>query len=373
MIRTSFLGSMVVPIVVLMSALFGSSVAAETFTYGSGVPERSSASYKGIYPMLDKITAATQKRVEFKRLMGGVVVQIPTGLQGVRDGIVDSGFTIMQAHPANLPVASLVADLGGLGTDTYATMGAINEFMFLHCPGCMADFRKQGVVPLLTQSATPLTMACTKPAATAADLKGLRAVALGAPELRWAARLGMTPARTTFAEVLQQLQLGNADCFVAPISWIKSYGLQDVVKSVIEMPQGVVSGALPLFFSQKSWSRISEADRLTILRLMPEANFHYVHDAYVEFDEAAKKEYQSKIRFVPGDKAMAEAWAQYQAAEPVALIDLMERRNVPNAKALVDDAVAVFRRWHVEHAPKIRTPEGFAEVMWREVYSKIKP
>ncbi|MGH8703220.1 MAG: hypothetical protein ACREVR_18880, partial [Burkholderiales bacterium] len=306
MTRSSLLPS----ILACASALFGLSAAAETFTYGSGVPERSSANIKGVNPLLDKITAATQNRVTFTRLMGGTVVQIPTGLQGVRDGIVDSGFTIMQAHPANLPVASLIADLGGLGTDTYATFGAINEFMFVHCPGCLADFKKQGVVPLLTQSATPLTMACTRPATTAAELKGLRAVALGAPELRWAARLGMTPARTTFAEVLQQLQLGNADCFVAPVSWIKSYGLQDVIKSVIEMPQGVVSGALPLFFNQKSWARISEADRHAMLRLMPEANFRYVHDAYVEFDVEAKKEYQSRIRFVPGDKAMAEAWAQ---------------------------------------------------------------
>ena len=361
------------PALAALMALGVPPIAAQTFTYGSGVPERSSANSKGVFPLLDKIGVATQGRVTFNRMVGGAVVQIPTGFQGVRDGIVDSGFTILQAHPADLPTASLLAELGGLGTDPFATFGAINEFMFVHCPGCLADFRKHGIVPLLVQSASPLTMVCTKPATTAAELKGLRAVALGAPELRWAARLAMTPARTSFAEVLQQLQLGNADCFVAPISWIKSYGLQDVVKSVIEMPQGVISGALPLFFSQRAWARIAEADRRAILRLMPLANYHYLKDAYIDFDTDAKKEYQARIRFAPGDRAIVDAFAQYQAAETAALTDLLERRKLPNARATVEEAFKVIRRWHVEHAPNIRTPEGFADVMWREVYSKVAP
>lgn len=361
--------------VVVASCLAMAPVAsAETFTYGSGVPERSSANSKGVYPLMDKISAVTQNRVTFNKLVGGTVVQINTGLQGVRDSVVDSGFSITQAHPADLPTASLLAEVTGLGTDPYATNGAINEILFTQCPSCLADFKKAGLVVLFVQAATPMNMACTKNVSTSADLKGLRAVAIGAPELRWASKLGMTPARTSFAEVLQSLQLGQSDCFVAPVSWIKSYGLTDVIKSVIEMPQGVVSGALPLFFNQKAWAKISEPDRRAILKLMPRAIYDYVQAAYVDFDADVKKELAGKVKFVPGDKTMNEAWEQYQAGEVQALIDLAERRRLPNARATIETMAGTFKKWHTEYLPKIRgNPDAFAEILWRDVYSKVNP
>src|SRR5690606_5378638 len=214
--------------------------AAETFKYGSFVPERSTGNQKGVFPMMEKVEKATEGRVTFERIVGGTVLTAPNTLRGIRDHVVDAGYMIVQFHINDLPYASLLGELTGLGTDTYATLGALNEVYFQTCEGCRADFKKHGLVPLFVQSATPLTMNCTKPVKSIDDLDGLRLSAIGTSEMRWGATLGMTPRRQNFSDMVQALQLGQADCFLGPIAWIKSYGLTDTIKTVIEMPQGVV-------------------------------------------------------------------------------------------------------------------------------------
>lgn len=345
---------------------------AETFKYGSFVPERSSANRAGVFPMMEKIEKATDGRVKFDRLVGGTVLSAPNSLRGVRDKVVDVAFVVPQFHISELPHASLMAELTGLGTDTFATLGALNEIFYLHCPACREDLQKQGVAPLFLQSATPLTMACTKPVKSAEDIKGLRLSATGTPEMRWGTMLKMTPRRQTFAEFVQALQLGQSDCVAAPISWIKSYGLTDVIKSVIEMPQGVITGAMPFLFNQDALAKISADDRKTINRMMPGMLYDYVNAAYGVEDDVVKKEMSGRTAFEPGDAAMTALWNEYQVKEAEALTELAARRNLPDAKASVAKMVEVFKKWHVQHLPKFKgNRDAFADVLWNEVFSKV--
>lgn len=344
---------------------------AETFKYGSFVPERSSGNARGVFPTMEKIEKATGGRVKFERLVGGTVLTAPNSLRGIREKVVDAGFIVAQFHVAEIPHASLLAELTGLGTETYATAAALNEVYFVTCSACREDFRKQGVVPLFIQGATPLTMACTRDAAKAADLKGLRLSAIGTPEMRWGALLGMTVRRQTFAELVQALQLGQSDCVTAPLAWIKSYGLTDVVKSVIDMPQGVITGAVPFLFNAESWSRISEADRRTILRMVPGIVHDFTLHAYEEDDALVRKEL-SRVAFHPGDAALAGRWREYQAKEISSLAELAERRRLPEAKELAQAIAAVYRKWHVERLPKFKgNREAYVKMLESEVFSKV--
>jgi TRAP-type C4-dicarboxylate transport system substrate-binding protein len=356
----------------LMGLAAAPNAAAETFKYGSFVPERSTANQKGVFPLMDKIDKLTEGRVKFERLVGGTVLTAPNSLRGIRDRVVDAGFVVVQFHATDIPYASLMAELTGFGTDTFATLGALNEAYFVTCRECREDFKKHGLVPLVVQSATPLTMVCTKKTEGAADLKGLRLSATGTPEMRWGTALGMTPKRQTFSEFVQALQLGQSDCVAAPIAWIKSYGLVDVTKSVIEMPQGVITGAVPILMNAAALAKISDADKKAIARAIPRWIYDYVDAAYVEADVEVKKELQPRVAFVPGDKALADKWAQHQPAEAAALVELAERRKLANAKQLGTDFAAVFKKWHSEHLPKFKgKPDVFAEILWSEVFSKV--
>jgi TRAP-type C4-dicarboxylate transport system substrate-binding protein len=300
------------------------------------------------------------------------VLTAPNTLRGIRDHVVDAGYMIVQFHINDLPYASLLGELTGLGTDTYATLGALNEVYFQTCEGCRADFKKHGLVPLFVQSATPLTMNCTKPVKSIDDLDGLRLSAIGTSEMRWGATLGMTPRRQNFSDMVQALQLGQADCFLGPIAWIKSYGLTDTIKTVIEMPQGVVTGAVPFTFNNAAWAKVGDADKKTMARMMARWLYEYVEDAYVDSDVSVKKELEGKVAFVTDDKSFEQKWSQYQQKEIPALIQLAESRKLEGGKELVEAMATVFKKWHTEHLPKFKgKPDVYTEILAREVFEKV--
>lgn len=349
-------------------------VSADTFRYGSFVPERSSANQKGVFPLMERIAKATDNRVTFNRMVGGTVLSAPASFKGVQDAVVDAAFVVTQFHPSELPYGSLLAEFTGFGTNTFAALGALNEAYFVTCEKCREDFAKQGVMPLFIQGATPLTMACTKPVSGADDLKGLRLSSIGTPEMRWGAMLGMTPRRQNFSDAVQALQLGQVDCWAATVAWIRSYGQMDTIKGVIEMPQGVIVGAVPMLFNKRAWDKVSAADKATIRDNMAVWLRDYVHGAYVEDDADVKKLLQEKgVAFAPGDDAMKEKWQEFQAAEIAALTELAKRRNLENGEQLVKEIAAVFEKWHTEHLPKFENdPDAFAKLLHEEVFSKIE-
>ena len=357
--------------VALALGLLAIPASAETFTFGSGVPERSSANRAGVLPLLEKITETTGGDVTFNPILGGQLVSLPGTLQGLADGIVASGFLVTQFHPAELPAASLMSEVTGLALDPYATMGALNEAFFVTCEQCREDFRRIGVVPVIMQSATPLTMQCTKQVKTKDDLAGLRVATIGRPEMRWASSIGMTPVRTSISDILSGLQLGASDCALIGTAWIKSYGLEDTIKSVIEMPQGIISGAVPLAFNAGAWESISAEDRKAIVDLIPATLWDYVTGAYVESDAAVKKSLADKVTFTPGDEALSAAWKKFYAGEAAALKEVAASRGVENPDELIDGIVEVFRVWHEELLPEFQGDrEAFIRIAEERIFSK---
>jgi TRAP-type C4-dicarboxylate transport system substrate-binding protein len=284
---------------------------------------------------------------------------------------VGAGFFITQFHPAELPAASLMSEITGLGTDPYATMGALNEAFFVTCQQCRDDMRALGIVPLLMQSATPLTMQCTDEATVLADLEGRRVSTIGQPEMRWAESIGMTPVRTSISDILTSLQLGQSDCTLIGTSWIRSYGLEDTVTSVIEMPQGIIAGAVPMAFNQGIWDSLSEEDRQTMVALMPQMLWDYVADAYVAPDLAVRSDLEERIVFTPGDDAMQSAWVEFQSGEPAALKALAASRGIENSDELIDSIVEVFRVWHEDLLPEFEgDPDAFARIAEERIFSQ---
>jgi len=345
---------------------------AETLRYGSFVPARSSANSAGVLPMMKKIEAVTNGRVKFNVSLGGAILSPRNSLSGIRDGVVDSGFIVMAFYAKDLPNASMLSEFTGFGTDTWAALGALNEAYFLTCKKCREDFKKQGLAPLFMQSATPLNMVCRKPVRTTADLKGLKLSSIDTPGMRWGKRLGMTPRRQNFRQFVQAMQLGQTDCFLGPPAWIRSYGLTDVAKSVVSLPQGVVLGAVPMMFNAKSLAKISAEDRKAMASKMGAWVASYVDAAYVKSDAAVTKMLQGKVAFVAGDGNMKSAWDAHTKAEQAALVALAKRRNLTGGEDMVKRIAAVFRKWHEVHLPTFKDdPKKFGEVLQREVFDKV--
>ena len=182
----------------------------------------------------------------------------------------------------------------------------------------------------------------------------------------------MTPRRQNFRQFVQAMQLGQTDCFLGPPAWIRSYGLMDVVKGVIELPQGVIVGAMPMTFNGKSMTKISEADRKAMAANMAAWITDYVDAAYVKSDAAVRNMLKGKVAFSGGDKAVEAAWQAHAQGEEAALIALAKRRNLKGGEDMVKRMAAVFRKWHEVHLPKFRGDlKKFAALLQKEVFDKV--
>ena len=344
---------------------------AESFTYGSGAPERANFHTFGVKPMMQAINKATDGRVQFRGLYGATVVRLDTTLQGIRDGVVDSGYLIMAFHPSELPHAGMLAEMSALSSDPYAAAGAVNEIIYKHCEECRKDFAKQGQEAVFTWATSPMSMVCTGNVKSAADLASKRVSVISSSESRWATALGMSPTRTAISDLASSLQLGRSDCAIVPVNWIRSYGLVDIAKSVLTLPQGIAAGAVPLAISAKAWDKISDADKAAIRNTIAENMHGWVKDAYISADDEVREQTKSKITYIDQDPAMAKVWTEHQAKEIDALIELAKRRNIPNAEQFVKDAAKVFQKWHEVHLPAFKNdPKAYGEILKREVFAQ---
>ena len=355
-----------------VSMLTGAPADAKTLTYGSGVPERAAANRLGVVPMLERLSRASDGAVGFTPILGGKLVSIQGGLPAIRDHVVDAGFFLTQFHPAEMPAASLMAELTGLGSAPLATIGALNEIFFTRCPPCLEDMAAQNVVPLMIQSATPLVLQCTGMVSTIDDLAGLRVAVIGQPEMRWIEAAGATPIRSPVSDILAALQLGQADCGLLAMSWIRSYGLEDTIASVIDRPQGIITGAVPLAINADAWAAIPEAARRGMIAAMPDIVRDYVTDAYIEPDQAVRASMSGRLRMSDGGPGFAAAWSSFQKTEPAALVTLARARGLKDPEGFVATAVEIFRIWHEDLLPQVAgDPEAFATLLRTRVYDHV--
>lgn len=342
---------------------------AATFTYGSPVPEQALFNREGVVPFLKGIEAVTDGRVRFRGLFGGTVVKMPTVLPSVRDGVVDAGFVVLNFYPSDLPFASLMAETTGFGSDPLAATGALNEVFYAACPQCLADMRKEGQIPLFLNATAPMALQCTRPVAGLDDLQGRRVSVIAGPEARWATTLGMIPVSTAITDLLISLQTTKTDCALVPLSWAQSYGLLDVIKGVIDMPQGIPGGAVPVSVSLDAWCRIGEADRAAILDYAAASVLPYVQKAYIDADNSVRPKLEAVATISPGDAAMQALWPDYQQREVAALAARAAERGMPDPQGFADRVADIYRTWHQDYLPRIKAdPAEMTRILSETVF-----
>ena len=117
--------------------------------------------------------------------------------------------------------------------------------MYLRCPSCLEELRKNNSVPLGGWTSSAYLLACTAPVKSPADLKGKRVRATGGnAELMRAA--GGATVGVTLAEAVGLLQRGGLDCQHGVADWLKTFGYADFAKYVTDYPLGLTGPAIGL-------------------------------------------------------------------------------------------------------------------------------
>lgn len=346
---------------------------ARELIYGSQLTPRHGFVAYALPPFFKAVKEATGGEIEWKHVGGGSLVKFATAVDGVKDGLVDAGFGISVYVPATLPSAAVVHTLFFPGNDVVGSTGAALETILLNCPSCQAEFRRNNGVLISGYDTTAYELMCREDIKTVADLKGLKIRASGAGVQLWK-MAGATPVAISPAEATTALQRGTLDCVHGAPSWLKSYGYQDVAKSVLHYPTGVSGPTLSFLMNRKVWSSLTRAQRKAHIDNAAVLAAQTAVNAYLKEDQRVIAAAMKKgVKFNKGGDDVREHFQRFYKAQLAQVsADYNKKFGIPAAE-IIANLEKARAKWANISEDVGTDIDKIVAALNREVYSKIDP
>jgi len=192
---------------------------------------------------------------------------------GVRDGLTDIGFTLFPYFPAEFAEVNLPANLAQLaatGTPAdnpgAAFVGAMTEYVMLHCDNCQQEMRNRNAVYISGAAAVDFALMCSSPVATLDDLRGKTVRTGTADHSRFVEYFGGIAIAMSGNETYDALNTGNLDCTASVPENLLSLRFAEVTSHVTLMaPPGMFAGIGSANMNRDTWARLTEEQRRGVL------------------------------------------------------------------------------------------------------------
>lgn len=347
--------------------------AAQKITYNTYLSASDVIIVQGLQPIFERITKDTGGKVTFQIFPGGQMVGAIETLNGVRDGVVDSGFVYEAYQPKALSSSALFTDMVGFNQNSLATIAAVMETRFFNCPECLEEFTKSNVIALGGHATAPSYLMCNREIKSLDDLKGLRVRASQRYQVDVVKAFGGTPVNINFNEHIAALERGSIDCGQGGIYLLTAYGLKDIIKSVITTEHfgAYVSGST---FAMRLdlWKTLTPDVKQAIIRAMPDfiANSTI---GLVEQAEGALKESLAggKVKTVDLGQGFRDKWQAFLKAERGNVITFSKERGMKNPEILMDAYLKNYAKWETWTKEIGNDRKKFSQKLWDEIYSRV--
>jgi TRAP-type C4-dicarboxylate transport system substrate-binding protein len=320
------------------------------------------------------IEKETNGAIKWKLIAGGAIADGKGTFAAVKDGLMQAGLGIVTYAPNTIPSLYAIYSTVVLGhNDTVAATGAALEVLYLRCPSCLAEFRKNNAVPLGGWTSSAYLLACTTPIKSPAELKGKRVRATaGNAELMRAA--GGVPVSATLAEAVGLLQRGGLDCQHGIADWLRSFGYADFAKYVLDQPLGLTGPAIGFVLNRDTWNKWTPEQKKIHIKY---AAWMSAKEAIGNFLIANEETLQALIK----DKGITILKSDAKEWEPIfkEFGKSQREHNIATAKgfgvadpgAIIDDYERTIEKWRPRSKEIGRDIDKFTEVLTSEVFSKI--
>ncbi len=334
----------------------GAALSQKTYTYGQWLPPKHNVNRHGIAPLVEELT---RKGVPWKLVAGGQLFSAKATLKSVGNGTAEAGLIVPSYSRTGLKHAFVIADMMMLGENELIMNGAAHQTYFFDCPECLNDYKKNGTIYLAGYGVGGYSLLCRKPGiARVADLKDLKLRTTGALG-RWARALGGTPVSMTMSDVPEAIKRGQIDCIIGPMAWIKSYPIDDALKSVINYQFGSYSGLGLMVMNRKAWDAYTDEQKRIVWDALPGAIARTVVKGYIGDDIAAKKAAAALgIAVSKGGDDIRALWEEHKKNEVKTAID-----NARKLKAQDPEKIAAAFQKNIGKWTKIVKDAGLAGIL----------
>ncbi|HEY7551319.1 MAG TPA: TRAP transporter substrate-binding protein DctP [Hyphomicrobiaceae bacterium] len=363
-----------VAVALLGGALAGTPASAQELVYGNWTPPREYQNVHVMPEIFKNIEKETNGAIKWKLIAGGAIADGKGTFAAVKDGLMQAGLGIVTYAPNTIPSLYAIYSTVVLGhNDTVAATGAALEVLYLRCPTCLAEFRKNNSVPLGGWTSSAYLLACTTPIKSPAELKGKRVRATaGNAELMRAA--GGVPVSATLAEAVSLLQRGGLDCQHGIADWLRTFGYADFAKYVLDQPLGLTGPAIGFVLNRDTWNKFTPEQKKIHLKY---AAWMSAKEAIGNFLIANEETLHALIK----DKGVTMLKSDPKEWEPIfkEFGKSQREHNIATAKgfgvadpgAIIDDYERTIEKWRGRSQEIGRDIDKFTDVLNREVFSKI--
>lgn len=330
---------------------------------------------------VDKAAASISEQTEFK------VKHFPLSLlsfneaaSGVRDGVADIAYVLMPYFPAEFSQTNLASDLTMLATSGTLTktpglamVGALLEYVMLNCPECQDEFAAQNQVFLAGGATTEYRTQCDRVVSTKADMAGLK-IRNGAANFgRFVEQLGAVKVAISGGEIYEAISSNAIDCAMVALPELLSLQLVEVMKAItMGAPGGVFAGTGSANVNMDVWRDMSPQDRAVFLRagaqLTADISVGYISNEI----EAMAKAKEAGIQFVDAGPDLVEFTNEFVKQDMLTIAEQYRSTyKISDVDAKIETISGLIEKWKGLSQPFETDADGFAELLWTEVYSKI--
>jgi TRAP-type C4-dicarboxylate transport system substrate-binding protein len=348
---------------------------AAELVFGSWTPAQEYQNRVAMPELFRNIEKDTGGAIKWKLIAGGQIADAKATFTAVKDGLMQAGLGIVTYVPNAIPSVYAIYSTNIFGeSDPVAASGAALETMYLRCPSCLEELRKQNSVVLAGWTTSAYVLTCREPLRTMADLKGKRVRATGgnAEMLKMA---GMVPVGATLVEAVGLLQRGGLDCQHGIIDWVRTFGYGDVAKYIMDYPLGLSGPALGILMNRDAWKNFTPEQKKVHVKYgawlsakMAIGNF------IISNEEALNTVVKDKgVQLVKVGNAFDAIPENYKKVQRETNIATAKGFGVQDPAVIIDYYERAVERWRPVSKQIGRDIDQFTQVLDREVFSKVDP
>lgn len=355
------------------SLLAASLAHAENYTFSGYLPPTHVLTRGIITGWADAVREASNGEVTFEVFTGGSLLPVMGTMEGVANGVADAGHLVAPYHPAELPLANLVGELGYETPDPFVLAPAFLDYS-MNDPKAYAEWRRNGVIPGATVATETYYYMCSDVIHNHDDLKGKRVRAPGGGWAQFSEYAGLIPVNIPASEIYTSMERGAVDCVAGDLAVMTSgSGILELTESVILIELSPAYNLLHHAYNPTFWQELTNNQRRLLLdeaaKAMARTQIMY-HDETTEAMSAAEL---AGVVIVEPDQALKDIYQAWLERRIPPLIELAQGRfGIEDPQVHIDDFRAYISKWdELMNNVDRDNIEAFSAVLKANLFDKI--
>jgi TRAP-type C4-dicarboxylate transport system substrate-binding protein len=259
------------------------------------------------------LAEASNGEINFEVIVGGALIPAQSTMQGVADGLAQSGFHTATYTPSDLPVSNAVADMGFITPDPFIMAFAWSDFM-MNEPVGFNEWRDNGVLFGGGYAVPEYNFICRDPVTTLEDMKGLRVRMPGGGWARFGQEIGVVGVNVPSNEIYTAFERGSVDCTASDTSHLTGGAtLMEVAGGVTTLAMSPFYAGVTWAYNPDFWADLTPEQRRTVFDVSAES-LARLQVAYArEASEAREQAAANGIAIVEPDASLQEAYDKWVA------------------------------------------------------------